>query len=54
MFLLKHIIPLLSELVRTYRNQINVSLLEAIAKLLMTVGGTFDRSVFIPGESREN
>jgi hypothetical protein len=54
MFLLKHLIPLLSENLRMYRSNVDESFLEAIARLLMTAGGFFDRSVFIPGETREN
>ena len=54
MFVLKHLIPLISENVRTYGSQIDKTLLQPIVRLLTVVGGQMDRSIFIPGQSREN
>jgi hypothetical protein len=46
--------PLICENLRIYKDQIEESYLEAIMKMIIATGAFFDRTVFIPGQSREN
>ena len=54
MYIIKNLLPLISENIRCYRNEMEEYLIEGVIRLLIASGGIFDRSVFIPGESREN
>ena len=51
-FVLKNLLPLVNENLRMYKDQIDEAYLEAIVRLLIAAGALFDRSIFIPGQSR--
>lgn len=52
LFVIRKVIPLLSDQLRLYRGTLDLFLLEAMIKLLIASGGYLDRNVFIPGQSR--
>ena len=51
-FIMKNMMPLLCEAIRGSGVTIEETFIEAIVRLSIACGAYFDRSVFIPGESR--